>query len=84
MTSTVRGLSIEVADGLVNGLDQESLVNLGFGRHGPRDSLIRPMGVLLDSQERDLARAFHAAIHLEAYLRLRHPIRPRSPRSARQ
>lgn len=65
ITRTVRGLSSEVAVGQRNGLDHESVVNLDSITTIPRDCLIRPIGVLLEEQERDLTRACHQAFDLE-------------------
>lgn len=65
ITSTVRGLRSEVGVGRRNGLDGDSVVNLDSITTVPRDSLIRPIGALLDDQERDLTRAFHEAFDLE-------------------
>ncbi len=65
ITSTVRGLSSEVAVGSGNGLDHESVVNLDLVTTIPRDLLIRPIGALREGQERELARAFHDAFDLE-------------------
>ena len=65
VTSTVRGLSSEVAVGVRNGLDRESVVNLDLITTLPRDVLVRPLGALLDEQERELATAFRAAFDLD-------------------
>lgn len=65
ITSTVRGLSSEVAVGARNGLEHDSVVNLDSIATIPRSALVRPVGALLDEQERDLTRAFHAAFDLE-------------------
>lgn len=64
ITSTVRGLSSEVAVGRRNGVDHDSAVNLDLITTIPRASLIRPIGMLLDDQEPNLARAFHSAFDL--------------------
>lgn len=64
ITSTVRGLSSEVAVGQQNGLDHESVVNLDSIMTIPRAALLRPIGALLESQEQDLTRAFHHAFDL--------------------
>lgn len=65
ITSTVRGLQSEVRVGPRNGIDQASVVNLDSITTVPRNLLVRPLGVLLDDQERALTRAFHAAFDLE-------------------
>lgn len=65
ITTTVRGLSSEVLVSPSNGLDRESVVNLDSIITIPRESLVRPLGALLASQERDLTRAFHDAFDLE-------------------
>lgn len=64
ITSTVRGLSSEVTVGRRNGLDHDSAINLDLITTIPRASLLRPIGMLLDDQEHDLMRAFHAAFDL--------------------
>ncbi len=65
ITSTVRGLRSEVAVGVRNGLDHECAVNVDLVATIPRDLLIRPLGALLQDQERDLTRAFREAFDLE-------------------
>ena len=65
ITSTVRGLRSEVSVGQRNGLVHESVVNLDSIVTVPREVLVRPLGVLLEDQERDLTRAFHDAFDLE-------------------
>lgn len=65
ITSTVRGLRSEVAVGMRNGLDHECVVNVDSVATIPRELLIRPLGALLQDQERDLTRAFHEAFDLE-------------------
>jgi len=64
ITSTVRGLRSEVAVGLHNGLDHESVVNLDSITTIPRNLLLRPLGALMQEQERALTRAFHEAFDL--------------------
>ncbi len=64
LTSTVRGLSSEIAVGTRNGLDHDSAINLDLITTIPRASLIRPIGILLPDQEPELTRAFHAAFDL--------------------
>ncbi len=65
ISSTVRGLRSEVIVGQRNGLDHESAANLDSITTVPREVLVRPVGALLDDQERDLTRAFHEAFNLE-------------------
>lgn len=65
ITSTVRGLRSEVAVGARNGLDHECVVSVDSVATIPRDLLIRPLGALLQDQERDLTRAFREAFDLE-------------------
>ena len=61
----VRGLTSEVLVGRHNGVDHESAVNLDLITTVPREVLLRPVGALLEVQERALARAFHEAFDLE-------------------
>ena len=65
ITSTVRGLRSEVVVGRRNGLDHDSVISLDSIATVPRDLLVRPIGMLLEDQERDLTRAFHEAFNLE-------------------
>lgn len=65
ITSTVRGLRSEVIVGRRNGVDHECAVNLDSITTVPREVLVRPIGALLEEQERDLTRAFHEAFDLE-------------------
>ena len=65
ITSTVRGLRSEVLVDRRNGLDHDSAVSLDSIVTIPRDDLMRPVGALLQDQERDLARAFDEAFDLE-------------------
>lgn len=65
ISSTVRGLRSEVIVGQRNGLDHESAANLDSITTIPREVLVRPVGALLNDQERDLTRAFHDAFALE-------------------
>ena len=65
ITTTLRGLHSEVMVGARNGLDDESAANLDLITTIPRDQLLRPLGMLLPDQERDLTRAFHEAFDLE-------------------
>ncbi|WP_147918700.1 PemK family protein [Ruania zhangjianzhongii] len=61
----MRGLRSEVLVGQRNGLGHDCVVNLDSIATISRDSLLRPLGVLLGEQERDLTRAFHEAFDLE-------------------
>jgi len=65
ITSTVRGLRSEVLVGQRNGLDHDSVVNLDSIATVSRETLVRPIGALLEDQEHDLTRAFHEAFDLE-------------------
>lgn len=65
ITGTARGLSSEVSVGKRNGIDHDSVVNLDSIVTIPRDLLVRPIGALLEEQELELTRAFHAAFDLE-------------------
>lgn len=65
ITSTVRGLRSEVLVGPRNGLDHDSAVNLDSIATIARDALVRPVGALLEAQERDLTRAFHESFDLQ-------------------
>lgn len=64
ITSTVRGLTSEVLVGKRNGFDHDGAINLDLITTIPRANLIRPLGMLPDEQEPDLARAFHSAFDL--------------------
>jgi len=65
ITSTVRGLRSEVLVGQRNGLGHDSVVNLDSIATVSRETLVRPIGALLEDQEHDLTRAFHEAFDLE-------------------
>jgi len=65
ITSTVRGLSTEVAVGVRNGLDHDSVVSLDNILTIPVADLGRPLGVLHPDQEQTLSRAIVAAFDLE-------------------
>ena len=65
ITSTVRGLRSEVLVGQRNGLDHDSVVNLDSIATVSRETLVRPIGALLEDQEHDLTRASHEAFDLE-------------------
>jgi len=65
ITSTVRGIAVEVALGIVNGLDHHCVANLDGVTTIPAASLGAQVGFLLDSQEADLVAAIHAAYDLD-------------------
>ena len=65
ITSTVRGLSTEVAVGTVNGLDHDSVVSCDNIVTVPVDTIGRQIGFLLESQEPSLAEAVRAAFDLD-------------------
>jgi mRNA interferase MazF len=64
ITSTVRGLSTEVAVGGRNGLDHDSVVSLDNILTIPADSLGRQLGYLLPDQEPELTAAIMLAFDL--------------------
>ncbi len=64
ITTTVRGLSTEVAVGPANGLDQPGVVNCDNIVTVPDSTLGRHIGYLLPSQEAELAEAVRAAFDL--------------------
>jgi mRNA interferase MazF len=65
ITSTVWGLSTEVAVGIRNGLDHDSVVSLDNILTIPVADLGRQLGHLHPDQEGDLAAAITAAFDLE-------------------
>lgn len=65
ITRTVRGLRSEVPVGPDNGLREASVANLDLIATVPRSALLRPLGALLDQQERALTRALHDAFDLD-------------------
>jgi mRNA interferase MazF len=65
ITSTVRGLAVEVPVGPVNGLDHDSVVNLDNVTTIPRSQLGQRIGWLLPSQEHTLSAAIRAAFDLD-------------------
>jgi mRNA interferase MazF len=65
ITGTVRGLSVEVAVGAANGLDQASVVNLDNIMTISLGDLGRQIGRLLPEQEATLTEAIHAAFDLD-------------------
>lgn len=65
ITSTVRGLSVEVGVGKENGLDHASVINCDDISTVRRDAVGRIVGYLLDHQEAALADAVVAAFALD-------------------
>ncbi|MDO5676450.1 MAG: type II toxin-antitoxin system PemK/MazF family toxin [Propionibacteriaceae bacterium] len=65
ITSTIRGLSSEVALGPRNGLDHESVASLDSVLTIPSDRLGQTIGFLTGAQEADLARAIILAYDLD-------------------
>ena len=65
ITSTVRGLSTEVALGSANGLDGECVASCDNITTIPKAALGRHIGVLLDGQEPALSDAIRAAFDLD-------------------
>jgi mRNA interferase MazF len=65
ITSTVRGLSTEVAVGPANGLDRDGVISCDNIVTVPRTALGRQLGYLLPGQEPALAVAIRAAFDLD-------------------
>jgi mRNA interferase MazF len=65
ITSTVRGLSVEVPVGQANGIDHPSVVNCDNIATVHRSDIGRRLGYLLDTQELALAAAVIAAFDLD-------------------
>jgi mRNA interferase MazF len=65
ITTTSRGLSTELPVGQANGLTQASVVSCDNIVTVPTAALGRQIGVLLDTQERALTTAIHAAFVLD-------------------
>jgi mRNA interferase MazF len=65
ITTTIRGLSTEVSCGPANGLEHASAVACDHITTIPAVRLGRQIGRLLDSQERALTEAIHAAFDLD-------------------
>jgi mRNA interferase MazF len=65
ITTTVRGLSSEVAVDAVNGLAEPSVVSCDNIATIPTDAVGEQIGVLLDSQEPALSDAIMAAFDLD-------------------
>ena len=64
ITSTIRGISTEVAVGQRNGLDHDSVVNCDNVQTVHVNQVGRQVGSLLDSQEAALSAAIRAAYAL--------------------
>jgi mRNA interferase MazF len=65
ITTTVRGLSTEVAVDAANGLEGPSVVSCDNVTTIPKSTLGEQIGVLLDRQEQALADAIRAAFDLD-------------------
>lgn len=65
ITTTIRGLSSEVAVDAANGLTEPSVVSCDNVTTIPADALGKQIGVLLDSQEPALSEAIMAAFDLD-------------------
>lgn len=65
ITTTVRGLSTEVAVGVGNGLEDPSVVSCDNVTTIPAGALGIQIGVLLDAQEAALSAAIQAAFDLD-------------------
>jgi mRNA interferase MazF len=65
ITTTIRGLSSEVAVDATNGLAEPSVVTCDNITTIPTDAMGEQIGVLLDSQERALSEAIKAAFDLD-------------------
>lgn len=65
ITTTIRGLTSEVAVGESNGLDEASVINCDNIQTIPADLLGRRVGVLLPDQETALTTAILEAFDLE-------------------
>jgi mRNA interferase MazF len=64
ITTTVRGLSTEVAVGPANGIDHDSVVSCDTIVTVPASTLGRQLGFLLDDQEPALSEAIRNAFDL--------------------
>lgn len=65
ITTTVRGLSTEIAVGPANGLDKACVVSCDNIVTVPKSALGRQIGYLLPAQETALTEAIHAAFDLD-------------------
>lgn len=66
ITSTIKGLGVEVPVGPANGLDKISVASMDTIQTVAREVVGRQIGWLLDEQEPDLARAIAFAFDLRA------------------
>ena len=64
ITSTIRGLTTEVALGPRNGLDHDCVASCDNITTIARSSIVRQIGVFFDDQEDDLSRALTSAFDL--------------------
>jgi mRNA interferase MazF len=65
ITTTIRGLSTEIAVGPANGLNERGVVACDHVTTIPSGALGSQIGRLLDEQEPALTQAIHAAFDLE-------------------
>jgi mRNA interferase MazF len=65
ISTTIRGLSTEVALGTPNGLDERCVIACDHVTTIPVAALGEQIGRLLDGQETDLTAAIHAAFDLD-------------------
>jgi mRNA interferase MazF len=65
LTTTIRGLSTEVAVDAANGLTEPSVVSCDNVTTIPTSALGAQIGVLLEAQERALSQAIRAAFDLD-------------------
>ena len=65
ITTTIRGLSTEVPVDAANGLAEDSVVSCDNITTIPADAVGAQIGLLLDTQERTLSQAIHAAFDLD-------------------
>ncbi|MBV9449113.1 MAG: type II toxin-antitoxin system PemK/MazF family toxin [Streptosporangiaceae bacterium] len=65
VTSTARGLSVEIPVGQANGLDHDSVVNCDNIVTIPKTAIGERIGYLLPAQEKALTAAICAAFDLE-------------------
>jgi mRNA interferase MazF len=65
LTTTIRGLSTEVAVDAANGLTEPSVVSCDHVTTIPTSALGVQIGVLLEAQERALSQAIRAAFDLD-------------------
>jgi len=65
ITTTIRGLSTEVALDAANGLESASVASCDNVTTIPKRALGEQIGILLDRQEAALSEAIHAAFDLD-------------------